>query len=404
MILRNKTLFIAALSLVFFSMGINAQTGATVSGKVYDKTINQKVKADWVVLVKTGQGLETVKQFDNAADYEFTGVPVLPNAPYLLRASYKGVVYTQNLMIQENKRYNVDLVVYEATSLWQNISVRIPHMVIINEDNRLEIQETFEINNSGQSAYHVSDAAKPTFRFKLPEGTQLQNVMTSHNQSMPLAAIAFAFQDGMGINMPLRPGTTQIQLTYTADYSANAAELNFRWYYDIQECNLFLSPKDIQVVSERVNHVHDEKLEANNFSVYTVTGIKADEPIRLTLSGGTVRPHEHNDNTVAASENMIQQKVFLWIFLMLSVLSFALFFGINRKTAVKAYQPKNGASKKINKQQKNDLIKRRDSLALQIAQLDDTFSENKIDSDAYQKRRRDLKMQLHKAAEDVHAV
>ncbi|KAB2879052.1 hypothetical protein F9K33_10750 [bacterium] len=403
MIRRVNILTAVFLIFALYSHEADAQSGASIIGKVYDKTINKKVSADWVVLVKTGQGLETVKQFDRVSDYEFSNIPVLPNAPYLLRASYKGVVYTQNLMIQENKRYNVDLVVYEATDRWQNISVRIPHMVVLRNGDQLEIQQTFEINNSGQTAYVLSDVNKPTFRFKLPERTQFQNAQTSHNQSMPVTATAFAYEDGMGINQPLRPGLTQIQITYTADYSANTFELNSQWYYDIDECNVFISPKDIELVSDKLTHVHDERMEANNFSIYAASGIKANEVIAMKLSGGGTRQTEQNNESIAASDNMVQKKAFVWIFLMLSILSFALFFGLNRKAAAKPYQPATG-QKKQNKQQRNELLKKRDALAQQIAQLDDTFDEKEMDSPTYQKRRDSLKSQLRKAAEDIHAL
>ncbi|MBL7958730.1 hypothetical protein JNL27_00685 [bacterium] len=403
MIRRVNTLTLVFLIFALYNHEAGAQSGASIIGKVYDKTINKKVSADWVVLVKTGQGLETVKQFDQVSDYEFSNIPVLPNAPYLLRASYKGVVYTQNLMIQENKKYHVDLVVYESTDRWQNISVRIPHMVVLRNGNQLEIQQTFEINNSGQTAYVLSDVNKPTFRFKLPERTQFQNAQTSHNQSMAVSATAFAYEDGMGINQPLRPGVTQIQITYTADYSANTFELNSQWYYDIEECNVFISPKDIELVSDKLTHVHDERMEANNFSIYAVSGIKANDVIGMKLSGGGTRQTEQNNESIAASDNMVQKKAFVWIFLMLSILSFALFFGLNRKAAAKPYQPATG-QKKQNKQQRNELLKKRDTLAQQIAQLDDTFNEKEIDSPTYQKRRDSLKSQLRKAAEDIHAL
>lgn len=396
------------LLLTWFAQTAAAQNGASVVGKVYDKTINQKVKADWVVLVKTGQGLETVKQFDKVSEYEFTAIPPVANAPYLLRASYKGVVYTQNLMIQENKLYHVDLVVYEATDKWQNISVRIPHMIILRNANQIEVQQTFEINNTGQAAYNVPDATKPTFRFKLPEGTQLQNALTSHNQSMPIGAGTFAYQDGMGINMPIRPGITQIQVTYTADYSANKFDLNSIWYYDISECNIFVSPKDIEVLSDKVSHVHDERMEANNFSVYTAANIKANTPLSMKLSGGSAsRPQgeeQGNDEHVAASENEIQKKSFVWIFLMLGILSLAVYFGLTRKLPAKPYQPQTAVQKKQNKQQKSEFIRKRDTLAQQIAELDDSYSANKIDTSTYKKRRDDLKLQLRNAAEAVHQM
>lgn len=395
------------LLLAFFVDHAWAQSGAAVTGKVYDKTINQKVKADWVVLVKTGQGLETFKQLDKVADYEFTSVPLNANAPYLLRASYKGVVYTQNLMIQENKKYNVDLVVYEASNKWQNLTVRIPHMIMVRSENMIEVQQTYEINNTGVTAYHISDASKPTFRFKIPEGAQFQNALTSHNQSAPIGATAFAYQDGMGVNFPLRPGITQIQLTYTADYSAQKLDLSSFWYYDIAECNIFVSPKDIQVNSDKLSHVHDERMEANNFSIYTASGIKANEAFKLELSGGSARKqddHDHGNNeTIAASENLIQKKSFIWIFLMFSILSLALFFGLNKKAAVKSYQPPS-EHKKQNKQQKSELTKKRDNLAQQIAMLDDNFSENKIEEAAYNKRRNELKIELRKTVEAVSHV
>ncbi len=392
--MMRKTIYcVTVLTLWSSSARVFSQTGSTISGKVINRTTQQEVKADWVVLAKTGQGLQTLRQLDNVSAYEFSDVPVLAQAPYLIRAYYEGVVYSQNLLIRENKNYRVDVKVYDVTEKWDNMSVRIPHTIIARNGDRLTIEQTFEVLNTGKFTFISSDTKKPTFRFVNPPGSRMEGATTSYENSMPLPAAPIEYQGAWGINVPIKPGASQFQITYSADYSANAFELTNQWLYDISEYNIFVSPKDIRVSSDRLAHLHDEKLEADNFAIYQAKNLKANESLSVRLSGGGLRNRPQGNNTenedapVTAVSTAIQKNVFVLIPFFLSVLILILYFGLSRKLN--------------NKDHENDWNRQQDVLARQIADLDDSF-EGKNNNDGYQKRRTELKSQLKKVIAKIH--
>ncbi|NUM80562.1 hypothetical protein HUU42_07110 [bacterium] len=376
--------------LVAFLIGsmamLTAQNTATITGNVINGTTGKKIKADWVVLVKSGQGLTTVQQLDNVSEYNFAGVEPNPSAPYLVRASYQGVVYTTNVMVTGAVTLNEDVKVYESSSKWGNISVRVPHLIVVREGNVLQIEETFEISNLGTTTFNQKDSKVPTFRFNAPIGAQIINVSTSVNRSMPISQNYFEFEDGYGVNLPLRPGMTQIQVAYTLDYQRGSAELTHQWYYDVTECNAFLLPVDLQITADGFTKIDDKQMEDNGFIIYAAKTIKAGTALKMQLAGGSV-VDRHQDSKIEAKGNALQEAVWVILPMMLAVLLFGLYWGISKKTTQPVYHEKKGSNR--------DLKRQKEQLIQTLARLDDDFERSGTDKKTYEKKRIELKSQLH---------
>lgn len=365
---------------------LSAQNTATITGDVINGTTGKKIKADWVVLVKSGQGLTTVKQLDNVSDYNFTGIEPNPNAPYLVRASFQGIVYTTNVMVTSAVTLNENVKVYESSTKWANISIRVPHLIAVREGNVLQIEETFEISNNGTATYNQKDQKIPTFRFNAPKDAQIINVSTSVNRSMPITQNYFAFEEGYGVNLPLRPGVTQIQVAYALDYTNGNAEMSHQWYYDVTECNAFLSPVDLQVTTDGFTKIDDKQMEGNGFIIYSAKSIKAGTALKMQISGGSV-VDRHQDSKIEAKENALQTAVWVILPMALAVLLFGLYWGISKKAVQPAYHEKKGSNR--------DLKRQKEQLIQTLAKLDDDFERSGKDKKNYEKKRIELKSQLH---------
>lgn len=397
--MKAMTLLVT-FAVILYSQSLTAQ--ATIYGKVYNYTTNQKVNADWIVLAKTGQGLETTAQFENASEYRFENVAPAPS-PYLVRVSYGDVIYSQTLQVPESREYQVDVIVYESTAKWENMIVRVPHMIVVRNGNQLNVEQTYEITNQGRKTYHAKDHKLSTFEFKLPDKVTFRGVMTSYNGSIPLQAVAMDVNGNKGVNVDLKPGTTQVQVTYSADYSSATASLDFETATDLTEFNVFVTPHDVSIAAARFTAMNDEEMKANNFAVYRATNVRRGESLAMTLMGGSSRQAEHNHDdggSIVAAENAVQAKAFGWIALFLSLLCLLLFFGVQKKKNLPAYQAKEKG--KPSKAKRNDLTKERDRLAAKIADLDDAFSNRDLDEKTYHKQRAPLKTELRRVVETLH--
>lgn len=378
-----------------------ANTGATITGNVSNETTKRPVKAEWVVLVKTGQGLETLQQFENVSSYAFKDVPLLSGMPYLVRAYYQGVLYTQNILVQESKEYVVNLSVYESSERWAAMTVRVPHLVIVRQGNQLEIQHTFEIQNSGNTTFNIKGENNPTFRFELPPGAAMGQVTTSHNRSMPVVAPVIDGKGWRGVHFPIRPGATQIQISYTAAYNDDTFEFRTPIFYDISECNVFVSPADMRLNSAHLVQHKDDQLASNNFAVYASGPLKSSSELMFRLSGGTVVDRAaHGEEKIIAYPSRIQKLIWIILPSILAVCMFALFFALQKSVVDRpSTSATAGKSSRKKKDISSDLTRQQEKLAGRIAALDDAFDEKKLKQDDYQRQRAELKTELRRVAQ-----
>lgn len=382
---------------------LHAQTTASISGRIINEATKKPARAEWVVLAKTGQGLETVRQLENVSEYSFADVPLLSGSPYLVRAYYDGVVYTQNVLVQEGKPYVVNLSVYPSTDRWASLSVRIPHLIIVRNGPQLEVQQTFEIFNSGSTTYNLPSERQPTFRFDVPGGARVSQVMTSYNRSLPVMTASFDHQGAHAVNVPFRPGSTQIQLTYVADYSEAGFVFSSKFFHDIDECFVFVSPADVGVASDRLVQQQDAQLAANDFAVYKVDRLTANSVLSFTMTGGTTTQREsHGDHgQVVAFPSRIQSRIWVILPALLGVFLLVLFFALQKSNSG-AGIPKNTRIKKAHaKGDGHDLIQTREKLVTRIAELDDRFVRKEIEPKDYEKTRSDLKSELMRVARSI---
>ncbi len=355
------------LILYLFCVANAFSQAARISGKVFNESTKKTVRAEWVVLVKAGQGLQTLKQFDNVSEFDFSDVPLVTNAPYLIRAFYKGVLYSQTIRITEARHYPLDVVVYESTPEWKKITLKVPHMIVARSGNRLEIEQTWNIVNTGTSTFNTSDGT--TLVVAKPSAAQVASVTTSHNESIPIPVSPLTTDTSLSISFPFRPGITQIQINYTIPY-AGTADWSMVANHPIDEFRLFVTPQDIQIVSPLLNHVHDPELEKQNFSAYVADAVT--KPFLVTFSGGSQRAADPSAGTILPGSNALQSKSLTLIPFLIALLLIPLYIALTRPVEVR----------------------NKESLLVEIAKLDDLHVDRATDP-TYLKKRSELKSALY---------
>jgi len=189
---------------------------ASIDGTVVNRTSGKPASGVSITLLKPGaQGMQTLGSTVSGAAGRFVFENDQPGGgPQLLQASYKGVTYNK-LLTPNMPVSNVDLDIYEATKS-PAVAKVAQHMLLLEpSSSRLAIDETVVIENGTNTTYN--NDALGAVRFYLPPAANGQvRVSAQGPQGMPLprAAEKTEQNDVFQVNFPVKPGETQIQITY----------------------------------------------------------------------------------------------------------------------------------------------------------------------------------------------
>lgn len=384
-----------------------AQPAPEVTGRVVNGTTGQRMPSFELYVMQPGQqGMQTVKTLRTDAQGKFTvtGVPDLLQSPHVLQAEYRGVNYN-HMLRPMGQPTDIELAVYETTESMDGIQVSLPHMMIRREGGLLRVDEVYQIeNNSNPKKSYVS--REGSFRFYLPkEMSKLDGVaISTPGSTMPVQQTPNENGDGEGYNLtnPLKPGRTQIQISYEVDYSKNHAHVPKKFYYPLELFNVFLSPEDIQVNS---NLLKVSSVDAQSgFRMLSAGPLPAKTEVNIDLSGGSIRERSAMGSSAGREESVqdsgerivlippaISHYKVLIIFNLCVLL--AAFVGW-RLTTREAGGPSKSADTSRRGGSRGKLFKQREAILDQLARLDDQWEDKTPPAAEYQKKRQSLKHQL----------
>jgi len=338
---------------------------ASVSGRVMNGASGAPISVERVTLMKPGQfGMETVASLEGVSEFMFRDIQPGAGIPHILRTTFEGVSYSENVAVTEAKTYSADVTVYPVTKKWSETHVRVPHMIVVREGDHIQIEQTIEFHNNGKSTY-----TGDSLRIAIPETAHNTSLTTSYQNGMALPALSAVNGQQYAIALPLRPGQSRLQLSYEMQYNAAGTTLRQPFYYDVADLNIFLSPRDMTLDSDGAVKVEDEELARNNFSVFQRKDLKSGQVLSLTLRGGSAGVRR-DITDVVAEDNAAQRSVWILLPLTLGLLSFGLYIGLSKTSG-----------------QRERIIK-------EIAALDDTWSEKGMADETYRQKRSALKTEL----------
>jgi hypothetical protein len=189
---------------------------ASIDGTVVNRTSGKPASGVSITLLKPGaQGMQTLGTAASDSAGHFAFEKDQPGGgPQLLQASYKGVTYNK-LLTPNLPTSNVDLDIYEPTKSPAVAKVVQQMLVLEPSSSQLAIDETVVIQNSTTTTYNNDSLG--ALRFYLPPAANGQvRVSAQGPQGMPLPRPAekTAQSDIFQVNFPVKPGETQIQVTY----------------------------------------------------------------------------------------------------------------------------------------------------------------------------------------------
>ena len=255
----------------------------TLSGVVRNGTTGAVTPRQNVVLIQLQNGMqpvETVKT-DAQGRYNFDR-PEIGQAPMLVRASYGGVNYHQNVPPGTS---TADIDIFEPTAAAASLAV-VNHAIILQpKDGNLVVGEEFSVHNLSKppATYFSADG---TFEFLIPDGAVIGQVSAAGPAGMPLPqsnkeisknryAIAFAF----------KPGENTVRISYRLPYDGNQAALRVVSPLPAQRVVL-AGPAGVQVTSEGFAPAGSEQ----GFTFYSRDAVSANSPVAITVAGAAPPP------------------------------------------------------------------------------------------------------------------
>ena len=269
-----------------FQFQVFAQEKGLIEGEIINGTTGEVGEADKITLFILSMGMREVKSIENVkGKFIIDNFDVVQNIPYLLQTVYKGVVYNSNLRFITNENAKVNVTVFEKTELENQISVFFPHMVIRLIGDELIIDKLFEIRNTKvpEKAFYRKDG---TFRFYLPDDIkEMIRITTSTGLFSTNQTYNKTNEESVySISYPMKPGSTQVEISYIIDYSKREYTYSEEMIYDIDELSVIVTPGNLNIESDKLKISNDNV--GVNFKVYNVENLKKGSVLSFGISGG----------------------------------------------------------------------------------------------------------------------
>jgi hypothetical protein len=285
-----------------------------------------------------GNGIELIDQAKSDANGNFT-INQTPTGgmPYLLRTVYDGVSY--NHMLPPGSPTTGITVDVFNTSKQQGDAKITKHMILFEPAGRqMTVNETYIIENGGKTAWNDSDQG--TLKFFLPAGAGGKaQVQATAPGGMPIGAgvLKTGKPDIFGVDFPVKPGETRIDVTYATAYTAGQP---FAGKVPSKDENTYLiAPNGVTLEGKGLNDLGTEpRTQAHIYGLaggsyeIALTGQQAAAP------GGDASGGDQGDSSGPGIEQIMprvytQAKAILAVALGILALGFALLYRKPQKDA-----------------------------------------------------------------------
>ena len=299
---ESRTLWTSLLSFAaVFSLLIStadAQTGV-VKGAIVNGTTGEPGSAETLTLYDLASGMEPVAFVEHVSgSFTLEDIDIAGGRPFLLQASSGGVSYNEQINFAGGPEIETTITVYDVTTESKDIEIRTARYLIRREHDQLKIDKLFVVENTSEpkrTVYHPEGA----FRFALPPGSEEYSVSASSASGMPVPQTASPLADGSGYaaETALKPGITDIAISYVEDYSTGSYHLQEQAFYQLPELMVLVAPADLEVTGDGWESLGPEP--QGRFSVFRLSNVEPGNAFELDLSGGS----EHAQELVSPSSS-----------------------------------------------------------------------------------------------------
>ena len=256
----------------------------SVSGTVTNGTTGKPAAGAEVILIQLQGGMQPVAntKTDAQGRYTFDNPGLGAGAPMLIRVVYRGVNYHEPV---PPGKTTADVQVFEPTDKPSAFTVTNHALIVQPNGSDLMVGEEYSIENKTQPpvAFYRADGS---FDFSIPDGADFSQASAWGSAGMPVVqgtidkgknklAIAFAF----------RPGESGVRISYKVPYPGNQIILKNVSSYAAARM-IIAAPPSVQISGDGITPAGQDQ----GFSVYTRTGVAADAPLAISISGTAPMP------------------------------------------------------------------------------------------------------------------
>jgi hypothetical protein len=362
------------VAMLFFAAPAHA---FTVRGNVVNGTTGQVPKSVKVVAVNPSGGMMEEREVE-AKDgrFEITGLD--PQAPiYLLRVDYDGVPYNATVRV-DGADHDVTIHIYESTSSWDGISVTVPHLAASRQGDRLNIEQMFEVNNES-SPPRTATGERGFFHLFLPAEMETLSACFVTSLGVPVDRTPIPTDEPgvYRIEYPIRPGVTNVGVSYQLPYASGAITLTTKVLYDLQHVFVYGVDPDIKITSP--SHTLQPGEPVHGMSVYSIHLAPKNTDLTLAFEGGSSEAAPAAGHEVLVVPNDAHRvAVYAMVALLLALLGVV---GATQRSASPL------TDEKVLRAHYDLLVKR-------LARLDDLRAAEAITPDAHRAAREELATRL----------
>jgi hypothetical protein len=264
----------------------------TLTGNLKNGTTNKPAAGDDVVLIKLAQGMEEAARTKTDVQGNFSFKLDDAASPHLIRAIHQGVTYHR---MAPPGNTSVDLQVYDVSKKAEGINVTADLMYLQASKGELAIMRLFAVDNTSKPPR--TQMNEHNFEFYLPSGAQIDSAQaqTSGGQAVNTAPVPEAEKGRYAFVFPLRPGTTQFQVTYHVPYDGKA-NLDPKTLYPLEHFVVIL-PQSIQFSSAQAGVYEEKQPPTPPGAVAEVAAkVKPGQDLAFAVSGNGMLQAENSSN------------------------------------------------------------------------------------------------------------
>jgi len=281
---------------LLLTVALAQNAGATtLRGTLVNETTGGPGSARSVRVVDTAAGMDQIGTLlDVEGDFVIEDLPHRDTAPYLLQVQSGGVLYSQQIRLDQDEVV-VTMSVYDSTDDLAGVAMSMYHVIFERHESKLEVMEFFEFTNEHDPPQAVWRPQGPITLQLPPEATEPFEVSVSTPTGMPLRQELLETDDVdvYTVAHALKPGNTRLVLRYTVPYDEESFAYASKLHHPAQRYSVMVSPPDVDVQSEMLT-ASDEPSPMEGYAVYTGGSLDTGDEVELTLSGGSVHavdPH-----------------------------------------------------------------------------------------------------------------
>ncbi|RMF82980.1 MAG: carboxypeptidase regulatory-like domain-containing protein, partial [Nitrospirae bacterium] len=375
----TRPLLVLMAALLLAAATASAQeSGRVIRGTIHMGTPGATLGPVAVSLIAPSQGMaEVATTTARNGRFEITDIPAGPPF-FLLRAEYQGVTYNQPVRLT-GAPATVEFTVYEVSDRWQG--VKVSERRLLRTDGRIfRVDELIQVDNPGDHALYKEGGLLPIF---LPQGRTGETTITVRAQGQPVQREPVATDDPeiFTVDYPIRPGVTQVTVSYTLPYPGKRLHYEARLPWDLPRVDLFVQPADVTVTPAPPLEVAGRDQQRDLIYVRGAA-VKAGDRIAVDLAGGSAVGGGHGQFQVSVEPNRTRAWA-PWVILGIGgcLILTAVFARKGEGPAPAAASPKEAARLK-------------ESLVAAIAALDDRLAQGAISRRQHQRQRAELLQRL----------